>query len=70
VTVTSVPSGADITVDGRYLGSTPSKVEITADSHTILIQQAGSAAWQRTVTISPGEQISVNATLEKSAAKQ
>ncbi len=63
VTVDSTPIGADITVDGKYVGSTPSKLEILAGSHVILVQEAGYALWQRTMTITPGETISVNATL-------
>lgn len=68
VTVESAPSGADITVDGKYVGSTPSKLELAPGNHVILVQEAGYAPWQRTVTITQGEQITINASLEKTPA--
>lgn len=65
VTVKSTPDGADITVDGRYSGSTPSKLSLPAGAHTILVEQTGYAPWQKTVTISPGNDINVNAMLQR-----
>ena len=65
VMVKSTPDGADITIDGKYVGSTPSKLKLEPGSHTILIEQAGYAPWQRTVTVTSGEDITVNSTLER-----
>ena len=64
VTVKSNPDGADITVDGKYSGSTPSKIALTTGDHTIAIHVAGYAPWQRTITIKPGDDINMSATLE------
>ena len=63
VTVKSTPDGADITVDGKFSGSTPSKLQLAEGSHVILVEQSGFSPWQRTVTISPGNDINVNAVL-------
>jgi hypothetical protein len=65
VVIKSTPDGADITVDGKYVGSTPSTMRLAAGDHTILIEKAGFKSWQRTMTVSPGGTATVNATLEK-----
>ena len=65
VVIKSTPDGADITVDGKYMGSTPSTVRLVAGDHTILIEKAGLKSWQRTMTVSPGGIVTVDAALEK-----
>lgn len=65
VVVNSIPNGADITVDGKYMGSTPSKLKLSPGGHAVLIQEQGYPPWQRTVTVAPGEQITISATLNK-----
>jgi len=37
VNVKSTPDGADITVDGKFSGSTPSKLQMTEGAHIILV---------------------------------
>jgi hypothetical protein len=66
VTVKSTPDGADITVDGKFSGSTPSKLQLTEGAHVILVEQSGYTIWQRTVTISAVNDININAVLVKS----
>jgi hypothetical protein len=61
----SIPDGADITVDGRYVGSTPSTVRLIPGDHTILIEKAGYRPWQRTMTVNPGGIVTIDATLER-----
>jgi hypothetical protein len=61
----SSPAGADITVDGKYMGSTPSTLQLAPGSYVVVIQQAGYTLWQRTLGVTSGEQVSVDATLEK-----
>jgi hypothetical protein len=68
VMVNSTPSGADITVDKGFVGSTPSRLELAGGSHLIVIQEAGYTNWQRTVTTTSGEQITINAVLSKTPA--
>ncbi len=65
VVIKSTPDGADITVDGKYLGSTPSTVRLSGGDHTVAIEKAGFKAWQRAVTLSPGGSVTVDAALEK-----
>ena len=63
--VRSNPSGADVTVDGKYMGSTPSTLRLAPGDHTILLEKAGFRAWQRTMTVNPGGIVTVDATLAK-----
>jgi len=61
----SEPDGADITVDGKYVGSTPSTIRVSAGDHTITIEKAHFIPWTRTITAGEGGSANVNATLEK-----
>lgn len=65
VVIRSVPDGADVTIDGKYVGSTPSTVRLAPGDHTIAIEKSGFKAWQRTMAVSPGGIATVDATLEK-----
>ncbi len=64
VIVKSVPDGAEIIVDGKFVGSTPSTLHLAPGDHTISLQRAGYKAWQRTMTVNPGGDITINATLD------
>ncbi len=63
--VNSSPDAADITVDGKYVGSTPSTLRLSPGDHAILVEKSGFKSWQRTVQIGAGSSITVAATLEK-----
>jgi len=65
VAVASQPDGADITVDGKYVGSTPSTVTLSPGDHTIKVEKSGFKAWERTITLSSGSEVTVTATLEQ-----
>ncbi len=65
VVIKSTPPGADITVDGKYVGSTPSTIRLTVGEHEISIAKEGLKPWQRTMTITPNGDITIDASLEK-----
>ena len=65
VTVTSEPTGAEITVDGQFDSSTPSKLLLTPGEHVIKVTRPGFKAWERKVTVEVGAEKSLNALLEK-----
>jgi hypothetical protein len=65
VAVTSNPAGADIEVDGAFVGDTPSTVPIPAGDHTISLKKPGFTPWQRTVKVSGGK-IQITAELQAS----
>jgi hypothetical protein len=50
----STPPGADIEIDGKFVGSTPSSVSVAPGDHDIAVKKSGFADWTRKVTISTG----------------
>jgi len=65
----SDPSGADIDVDGSFVGNTPSDVQVTEGDHTITVKKAGFKDWERKLKISGGSSVHLNAELEKLAGQ-
>jgi hypothetical protein len=61
----SEPEGADITVDGKYVGSTPSTIRVAFGDHAIAVQKAHFSPWTRSMSVSAEASINVAATLEK-----
>jgi PEGA domain len=62
----STPAGAEITLDGKYVGSTPSEIELITGTHVIVFSMPGFAQWKRDLTVLSGSQLTVNAILQKS----
>src|SRR2546427_6731420 len=54
VEVSSTPDGADVLVDGNFVGNTPSSVGVLPGDHVITVKKAGYKAWERKVAISSG----------------
>jgi hypothetical protein len=65
VTIKSVPDGAEISIDGKFAGFTPSTLRLKLGEYRISIKQAGYVLWERTIALSAGGNITVSATLEK-----
>jgi hypothetical protein len=63
----SAPSGADIEVDGSFVGNTPSDVQVTEGEHTVSVKKTGFKDWERKLKISGGSSVHLNAELEKAA---
>jgi hypothetical protein len=61
--VSSSPDGADIEIDGNFVGTTPSTVGVAAGPHQLSVKKAGFKPWERKVTVSSGH-IKIEATLE------
>lgn len=64
VAVNSEPAGAEIHVDGRFEGSTPSKLSLQPGAHTITVSRPGFKPWQRVVNVEPNSEKTLNALLE------
>lgn len=62
--IASTPPGADIEIDGNFVGSTPSTVGVSAGQHQITVKKSGYKPWERKMTTSSGH-IKVEADLEK-----
>jgi hypothetical protein len=63
VMVSSEPSGADIYVDGKFMGNTPSLIELPAGSHEVRIEAKGRKTWSRVVSVTPGGKVTIQAVL-------
>jgi hypothetical protein len=65
VIVKSTPPGCDINVDGHYMGSTPSTIQLTPGEHEVSIEKEEMRPWQRTMTVTAGGSTTIDATLVK-----
>jgi PEGA domain len=63
VSITSNVSGADIEIDGAFVGSTPSTLTVPSGPHTIDVKKAGYATWERKIQVTGGK-IAVSADLQ------
>jgi hypothetical protein len=61
----STPPGADIEIDGSFVGNAPSDVQVTEGEHTVSVKKAGFKDWERKVKVSGGSSIRLSAELEK-----
>lgn len=61
----SIPDGAEITIDGRYSGNTPSVLGLTTGTHVVVFLAPGFSQWKKELTVSTGSEITVHANLEQ-----
>ena len=65
LTLTSVPSGAEVIVGGVRRGKTPIEIDLPAGiQHDLVINSPGYATWNRPVFADSGKQIKLDARLE------
>jgi hypothetical protein len=62
--ISSTPSGADVEVDGSFMGDTPSQLTLATGDHTIKVSKSGFKTWERKLKISGGS-VNLNAELEQ-----
>jgi PEGA domain len=60
--IASTPAGADIEIDGKFVGNTPSSINVAPGDHEISVKKSGFAVWTRKMAVTPGH-INVNAEL-------
>jgi PEGA domain len=65
VEVNSTPDAAEITVDDKYRGSTPAILKLSTGDHRVKLEKAGFRSWEKTLTLSGGENTKISATLDK-----
>ena len=69
VTVSSVPGDADIEISGAFTGNTPSTVKLEPGKYHIVVKKEGYAWWERTLEVTAGSAIRMNAELTVSGTK-
>jgi hypothetical protein len=65
ITLNSLPDGAEVSVDGTYVGNAPASLRLPAGKHAITLTAKGYKPWTRDVGIFAGSEAKVNATLEQ-----
>jgi hypothetical protein len=63
VNVSSEPLGAEIFVDGKFAGQTPSTLHVSGGTHRLEIRAEGRVDWVRELDITRGSSVSVKPTL-------
>jgi PEGA domain/PDZ domain len=62
VSFASIPDGADIYVDGEFMGDSPATLKLKLGTHTITAKMSGYQDWNREMTVSGGV-VNLNAKL-------
>jgi hypothetical protein len=65
----SSPPGADIEIDGSFVGNTPSDLQVADGDHTITVKKAGFTPWEKRIKVSAGSSVHLNAEMEKAPAE-
>ena len=67
--IESTPPGADIEIDGAFVGNTPSTVSVAPGSHQIAVKKKGFTDWTKTLNVTGGT-VHLNAELDQEPPKQ
>lgn len=65
--IDSAPPGADISVDGAFVGDTPSTVDVAPGTHEIAITKQGFSGWNRKINVTGGN-IHISADLQAASS--
>ena len=63
VTISSDPDGADIYLDGKFVGNTPATLKLPIGPHTVQIKSLGHTDWERSIEILKDSQLNLKAQL-------
>jgi len=63
ITITSKPTIAEVELNGYFNGMTPRSKQVSPGEYQVTVRKAGFADWVRTVTVTPGERVVVEAEL-------
>jgi serine protease Do len=64
VSMNSDPQGAEIYVDGKFVGDTPSILPLTTGTHNIVVKAEGKKPWERNLEVIRDSQTQIRAVLE------
>ena len=67
--IDSTPPGADIEVDGSFVGKTPSTIAVAPGSHQIVVKKKGFDDWTKSLSVTGGS-IHLNAELQNQQPAQ
>jgi hypothetical protein len=66
--IDSTPPGADIEIDGAFVGNAPSTVTVAPGNHQVSVKKKGFATWTKTLNVTGGT-VHLNAELDPEPAK-
>jgi hypothetical protein len=67
VRVESIPSGAEVFVDGKFYGSAPATLRVPVGDRLVSVRMNGHKSWERILSLTPGGDTHLNVTLEDTA---
>ena len=70
VRVESIPRGADVEIDGRYVGTTPNSFAVNEGNRTVVIKMPGYTEYSTNVSVRAGQTTTVSARLSERPAPQ
>lgn len=65
VLVSSSPAGADILVDGSFVGNAPATLRLSVGKHSVTLNEKGYQSWNRELTVLAGSSVSLDGNLKK-----
>ena len=65
VNVSSNPTGADVLVDGEFVGNSPATLKLTPGRHAVTVKVSGYKDWSKEITVQSGSEVQLTASLEK-----
>jgi hypothetical protein len=65
IEVHSTPDGAEVYVDGAFIGNAPATLKLSPGQHTIRVTQSGFKDWSREIAVQAGSEAHLAASLEK-----
>jgi hypothetical protein len=66
VTLASDPPGAEIYIDGKFVGQTPSTIQLPSGTHLIEVRSRGKQDWERDLDVLKDSQLTLHPVLESS----
>jgi len=64
VNITSTPAGADVLLDGNFVGNAPATLKLAPGKHTITVKMSGRKDWTREISVEAASEVQLSATLE------
>jgi PEGA domain-containing protein len=64
VKIVSQPEGAEIWVDGAFVGNAPAQLKLAPGKHRIKVGKEGFKNWEKEITVTAGSDLTLNAPLK------
>jgi PEGA domain len=65
IEVHSLPDGAEVYVDGSFIGNAPATLKLAPGQHTIRVTQTGYKEWSREIAVQAGSEAHLSASLDR-----